>query len=1512
MVALLLIAAAVIAVAVYVGLSLPAVQDTLSRRAGSELSSLLGAPVEIERVVVHPFNRLSVVNAVVLDPVNEGDTVAVIPRISAGFELAHLLRTGRIIIDYALIAGPRVRLTRATPDAPLNIDPIILHLRGDGREKPPQKFLLRVGTLALLDGALDYEVLSDTLRDTTRWNPRHISLRSIDLNAYAPLISDTAWTVDLEHVSFKAIGGPELRGLRGAVRVNPRVAALTGLELRMPGSFVALDSVGLPRGRKELTLRTRTGSYLSPADFSAFLPALEQLDRRLDLNLSVRATPRSAEIEQLTLTDARDPEWLDLRLSGSCAAPEDSASLPQTDLRRLELTFTPAHFEALLPEKLRGHSAAAGVLRLEASGTLEPSGAARAQARLRSSQAGEIDLEAGAKLEPGFRVRGGSAQAEFRLSDAGQLAGGKLPLGALQGQVEGHLGFIPGTSRPTVDAVLAVDALTYAGNRLEDIAVEFSTDARTLDSRLSVESHNRALDASVEAMWNKGNRRQPPAIVVDALVDAFRPDMLGKTVVHPGSMISGRAHAELEGPHYDHLTGQVRLHDLRWEAPGVDTLIINQIEIDAAPDDADPSLSIRSDMLRGSVEGPYAFTTLWPELRGMLAAALPALFAPAGNKLAPGNDFAFNFTLESGERLGHFFRLPVMPVAPVEIKGFVHGSASEAAVDINAPYIGQGDKLITGVKLGAQLDGRSGRTAASVAGEMPTKKGPMVIDLNAAAREDNIDSRLDWTIRRAIPINGIVDLSATLRRLAGGELAAQLRFHPGSSINFGDDNWAIRPAVIDYSPRLITVDGFGLDSGGQHIAAGGTVSDNEAESLSLALTDVRMLPIFETLEIENAMIGGTATGTFTATGLLSGMPRIECPALDVDSISYNRCVLGNAVVRAQWNNDKKSVELDARVTEPERGELSHIFGDIWPAGEALDITFDARNVRVGFMQTFMAAFARDVDGHASGRARLFGTFKDIDMEGVVAADNVGITVDITNVRYWATDTIRLTPGTIELRDVVLRDGYGNTARLDGVLHHTCFHEPVFEFRASDARGLLCFNGTEKQNPDWYGTIFANGSATVSGRPGVVDIGANMTTTEGSTFTFVLSDRLDAEEYQFITFRDVTPAHLRRRAEAADSLPEAVRRLMEKNARAGVGDAPSAYNMDLQVAITPEARVILVMDPVGGDEIKARGSGAMRMAYHSIDNSINMWGSYTLDEGSYNFTLQDIIIKDFTIKPGSSITFSGDPYGAQCDLTAYYAVNANLSDLDKSFQQDKDLNRTNVPVHALMKVTGDIRQPDIDFDLEFPTLTSDIYRKVRSIVSTEDMMNRQIIYLLALNRFYTPEYMSSTTKGSELFSVASSTISSQLSSMLGKLSDNWSIAPNLRSDRGDFSDVEVDVALTSRLLNNRLIFNGNFGYRDKSLNTNQFIGDFDIEYLLNRRGSWRLKAYNRYNDQNYYVHTAQTTQGVGIMFRKDFDSLTSFLRRKKKTAPAPADTIAPAAPSAPPAESLIQDPRDPLE
>jgi hypothetical protein len=81
-----------------------------------------------------------------------------------------------------------------------------------------------------------------------------------------------------------------------------------------------------------------------------------------------------------------------------------------------------------------------------------------------------------------------------------------------------------------------------------------------------------------------------------------------------------------------------------------------------------------------------------------------------------------------------------------------------------------------------------------------------------------------------------------------------------------------------------------------------------------------------------------------------------------------------------------------------------------------------------------------------------------------------------------------------------------------------------------------------------------------------------------------------------------------------------------------------------------------------------------------------------------------------------------------------------------------------------------------------------------------------------------------------------------------------------------------------LLNNRLLINGNFGYRENPLANTNFIGDFDVQWLLTPSGEISLKGYNQTNDR-YFSKSTLTTQGIGLIWKKDFNSW--FKRRKKK-------------------------------
>ena len=94
------------------------------------------------------------------------------------------------------------------------------------------------------------------------------------------------------------------------------------------------------------------------------------------------------------------------------------------------------------------------------------------------------------------------------------------------------------------------------------------------------------------------------------------------------------------------------------------------------------------------------------------------------------------------------------------------------------------------------------------------------------------------------------------------------------------------------------------------------------------------------------------------------------------------------------------------------------------------------------MRPFMEAFASDIQGFASGKARLFGSFKEIDMTGDIYAQDLKLKINFTNTYYSATDSIKLRKGVIDIRNVTLHDMNGNTATLNGVVKHTYFKEPV--------------------------------------------------------------------------------------------------------------------------------------------------------------------------------------------------------------------------------------------------------------------------------------------------------------------------------------------------------------------------------------------------------------------------------------------------------------------------------------
>ncbi|MCM1484142.1 MAG: translocation/assembly module TamB [Muribaculaceae bacterium] len=1490
--ALLLLAislAVVVPATLYVLLSLSSVQEGICHRAESELSRLLGITVDIDHISLSPFNRVTLHGMSVY--ASAADTMLSVDRLGAGISLNSLIK-GRIVVNYAEIIGLEARIHRATPGSPLNIQPIIDALKPKDKNKPPKAFDFRINTVVIRRSAVSYDVLSEP-STPGRFNPNHIQATDFRADLQLPRMANDDFTIDLRRLALAESCGLVLENLSGYFHIAQNSTVINGLSVRLPYTvldfkdmefrYTSLSALGQELRSMDFDVALKGGSRIATADFVPLVPALAGLDLELNLTAHVSGNPGDISISDFSLYDSSrlSLDMHRVRVTGLT----DADVKPAIDMDGMRLRAASGEIASLtdrfgsLAQVPRRIVSNLGAVELDADykGTVEKG---VLEATLGSDPGNcSVSVDFARYPRGGVDVKGNVTAIGF--SGATLLAGTKSALeqfGEVDLDAEFDLSFKP-RQRPqgTIDA--HIPRMQYRGHTYTDIDMYANIDRYLYNGGVHMDNPGVSLDLTAEADLNPEDKS------MEFNIDARDVDLASLNLVQNthGRKLSVTGSGALHGPDMDHMNGQVHLTDISFVDADGSGVTLNDVLVEAHADSTIQEIRLASDLLDAYISGHYRMAQLPAVARGLVERVLPNLTglteSESGQALtgmdAPENSLTFDIRLKETAPLEDLVKLPVRVIYPVSVTGGIDSRSSNMSLNVDAPYLQQGNRLIENTALSVGLDAGNGSGRANMyfTTMVPTKKGDMTLSATAFGSDGHLDTQVAWHVQRERRFNGDVNVTASFSRGVDHELITSLNVNPGKMV-FNDTVWTVDPARILIEGKRVEVEGFKVWRPGQYLTLEGAASDSEADSLVLSLREVSLDYVFETLGIENAMFGGDATGDFYVNSVFTKHPVAYTPALDVRGLKYNYSLLGDARIKAGWDADAGAVTIYADIKQP-NGCSSIVDGRIIPMADSLDLWFDADRISIGFLKPFMSAFATEVSGYASGKARLWGSFKLIDMVGDIYGEDVSLTLGFTNTKYTCTDSVHLRPGRIDLHDITLRDVYDHTAKLNGWLTHKCFKEPEFNFNVTEARSLLVYDVKEAASERWYGHVFGDGWATVRGVPGSIDIEADIATAAGSSFTFVLSDALQAYDYDFITFRD-RDRERKDLIAAANAAPEVVRMLKERIARSEVQGPPTVYNMDISVDVRDNTQMNLVMDPVGGDRIRAYGSGRMRMTYGSSNDELRLFGTYTLVRGSYNFTLQDIIIKDFTIREGSSITFNGNPYTARLDIHASYSTNANLSDLDESFLQDKELKRTNVPVNALLNVEGDMRQPDISFGLDFPTLTSDIKRKVLSIVNTEEMMNRQIIYLLALNRFYTPEYMSAT-KGNEWVSVASSTISSQLSNMLGQLSDKWSISPNFRSDRGDFSDVEVDLALSSHLLNNRLLLNGNFGYRDKALNNNSFIGDFDIEYLLNRSGSIRLKAYNRYNDQNYYLKSALTTQGVGVVFKRDFDDLLSFLK-----------------------------------
>jgi hypothetical protein len=319
------------------------------------------------------------------------------------------------------------------------------------------------------------------------------------------------------------------------------------------------------------------------------------------------------------------------------------------------------------------------------------------------------------------------------------------------------------------------------------------------------------------------------------------------------------------------------------------------------------------------------------------------------------------------------------------------------------------------------------------------------------------------------------------------------------------------------------------------------------------------------------------------------------------------------------------------------------------------------------------------------------------------------------------------------------------------------------------------------------------------------------------------------------------------------------------------------NIDLEV--TPDAEAQIIFDSKVGDKITGSGSGMLNINLNP-KGEFKISGDYVIENGDYLFTAGNLLNKKFVVENGGKIMFNGDIDNAEIELKAIYKnLEASLSPILG------DTYKNRVRVEPQLYLSGKLFNPIVKFDINLPNSDEETKTLVRNAITSEEELNRQFVYLLVMNSFYYAG--SATSTGTSAMAVTTTEmISTQLSNWLSQISNDFDLGfvyrPGRSNNNLDINPQELQVALSTQLLNDKVILNGNLDVMGTSgaasNNTGQIMGDFDAEIKLTEK--LRLKVFNRVND--IYTGLGPYTQGIGILFTKDFNKFSDLFKKKVKS------------------------------
>ena len=1401
---------------------LPSVQTFLGKEVAEALADKFGTKVEVGKVNLGFFNRIIIDDVMMYD--QQGDSLIYASRLSAKIDYMAATQ-GKISVSSAQIFGLRANLYRQTAKSPANFQFVLdsLASKDTTQHKPLD---LHIGSLIIRRGAIAYNQ-RDVAPRSGVFSPQHIRVSELSSHILLNHVTDNSIDLLLKKLSFKDESGFKLQSLHFKLQADRQKATLKEFRLLMPRSELVLDDLKATyrfEGKRFIpeSLRFKGGiqqSKITFADVASLVPALRHFDDAVFVSSRFSGTAKSISVPSLNLRTGSGSINLQARGSYSHAS-----SHPAWNADIANLNLSPAGVEFLAENLGSKVKIPKEIQRL---GTIHLTGKAKGYEKVLSAK-GNIETDAGNISLQAFknddRIK---ASVDTRGVNLGRILDNRK-LGTIEARIDAH-----GTMKH-IFAKGNIARFDYGNYDFHNIEIDGDYDMKTLRGTASIADPN--VNLSVKGDYHLGSR----LYALDAAINHLRPTVLG-----------------------------MKMHDPSYS--------LDNISISANNKGKEGHLDIEAPFVSLYARGQYDLTTIYGSIMRLVADKLPTIPGISKHAAKGYNDFTLQANITSAEVLQRMFGLPLSLSLPVHINGNISDAEKNVNLYINAPNFSWDGSAFHDANIELNTIGDSLRMEARISQGLPYEKAP-VYRLRAAAADNNLSTLLYYANQSSkLPITGKIDARTQFFTSDNGATGVHVTVNP-SEIMLGEKKWLLNPADIIYRKNELTVDMLNFSHGDQHIIINGKATPQATDSIVADLKDVDVAYILNLVNFHSVDFAGKASGKAVVKSIFQ-TPEAYAN-LDVKNFVFENGPLGTLHAKAAYDNQEGQINIDATAEDgPEH--LTVINGYVSPKRNYIDLGIEAHNTSLKFMENFCGSFLNNVEAWCKGKLNVVGDLKNINLVGDVVAHGrmhmkqLGTDYTFNHLRAHAI------PDDIQFEGDSIYDSHYNGkhshfALIRGGIHHKHLTRLSYDLDI-DANNFLGFDTHEFGDDTFYGTVFATGTVGIHGKSGETIIDIDATPEPHSIFVYNVASPDAISAGSFIHWNDATPYIYRPYSPDND----------KDKKKDSSSDFSSDMRINFLVNTNPNLTLKLMMDDQTGDYITLNGNGVIRANYYN-KGGLDMFGNYVVDHGQYKLTIQNIIKKDFDFQPGGTIAFGGDPYNAPLNLQAKYTVNGvPLSDLNIG----RSFSSNNIRVDCLMDITGTPGAPKVDFSMDLPTVNSDAKQMIYSVINSQEEMNQQVLYLLGIGRFYTQTKNNQTSEDASqqsqtslaMQSLLSGTISQQINNVLSSFvnSSNWNFGANISTGNEGFNNAEYEGILSGRLLNNRLLFNGQFGYRDNANATQSFIGDFDLRYLIFPNGNLSIHVYNQTNDR-YFTRNSLNTQGVGLIMKKDFFNLRDLLGIKKKS------------------------------